>query len=494
MSTGKVLAIGIDAAEAGLVTQLIEQNEMPALGSLLQQGQWLRLRSPAGIGSGTVWPTFMTGTEPTTHGIYSEWRWQPETMSLNRFDGRELTPFWKFTDEKRIRVGVFDVPFALPVGVSDGFEVSEWWAHDSTGAGFQAGPQEILSIVKKAPAHPLSSPRFVNTTPNQERNLKELTEACVAGVRLRGELARTLIREAKPALSLIVFPEIHHAGHKTWHTVEPDHRIYAGNGNNGNTREASLKEVYRAVDREIGELIDLTDRDTTILVFALHGMRPSLGIPSFLGPLLCERGFSQLTNWGSQSWRGRAVSLLAETKRHTPDNVKKLYYKLTPAAATHKLARPTMLPAYDWSQTRAFALPTDQHGWIRINLVGREARGVVALDKYEETCQEIKTQLHGLVDSEGQPLVQKIICTATDAASALVNPLPDLVVHWEDAAFAWPLRIQGSTVQVEPVGRKSTGQHAAEGFCIYHGGVENLGDVVAAKDLGRLITSSIATR
>jgi predicted RNA-binding protein with TRAM domain len=56
------------------------------------------------------------------------------------------------------------------------------------------------------------------------------------------------------------------------------------------------------------------------------------------------------------------------------------------------------------------------------------------------------------------------------------------------------LRIQGSTVQVEPVGRKSTGQHAAEGFCIYHGGVENLGDVVAAKDLGRLITSSIATR
>jgi len=490
MSTGKVLAIGIDAAEAGLVAQLIEQNEMPALGSLLQEGKWLRVQSPAGIGSGTVWPTFMTGTEPTTHGIYSEWRWQPETMSLHRFDGRDLTPFWKVTAE-RMRVGVFDVPFALPVGVSDGFEVSEWWAHDSTGAGVQAGPQEILSVLKKAPAHPLSSPRFVNTTPNQERDLKELTAACVAGVRLRGELARTLIQETKPRLSLIVFPEIHHASHRMWHTVEPDHRIYGGPGNNLNPSVATLQEVYRAADREIGELIDLTDSDTTILVFALHGMRPGLGIPSFLGPLLCERGFSQLTNWRSQSWRGRAVSLLAETKRHTPDGLKKLYYKLTPAAATHKLARPTMLPAYDWSRTRAFALPTDQHGWIRINLVGREAHGIVALDQYEETCQQIKKQLHALIDSEGRPLVQKIIATATDAGSALGNPLPDLVIHWEDAAFAWPLKIQDSQVEVEPVGRKSSGQHAAEGFCIYHGPVENLSEVVAAKDLGGLITSSL---
>lgn len=107
MSTGNdstILAIGIDAAESTLVRQLIEQNEMPALRSLLEEGQWLRVQSPAHIGSGAVWPTFITGSEPTVHGIYSEWGWKPDVMSLSRYNGRHLTPFWKPLASKTLRL------------------------------------------------------------------------------------------------------------------------------------------------------------------------------------------------------------------------------------------------------------------------------------------------------------------------------------------------------------------------------------------------------
>ena len=65
--------------------------------------------------------------------------------------------------------------------------------------------------------------------------------------------------------------------------------------------------------------------------------------------------------------------------------------------------------------------------------------------------------------------MQDITRTAANAESALSNPLPDLVVHWQDAAFASPLKIKDSQVLVEPVGEKFTGQHASEGFCIYRG-------------------------
>lgn len=493
MSTGKsssVLAIGIDAAESTLVRQLIERNEMPALRALLDSGQWLRVQSPAPIGSGAVWPTFITGAEPTTHGVYSEWSWKPGVMGLSRYHGRHLTPFWKGQVQQNIRIGTFDVPFALPVGVSEGFEVSEWWSHDSTGAGLQAGPKEILSLVKSSPAHPLSANRFVNTTPNSQSDLKALGAACIEGARLRGALARTLIEQTSPRLSLMVFPEIHHASHQMWHTVDPHHRIYE----NRNLKVVGplLKDLYRAVDTQIAALLDSRGSGEAILVFALHGMRPALGFPAFLGPLLCERGFSRIANWSSQSWRGRALSLLAETKRHTPEKVKKLYYQLTPTRATHKLARPTMLPVYDWANTRAFSLPTDQYGWIRINLVGREAEGSVALDQYEETCEQLKTLLLCLVNDDGQPLVRDIVSTASSAENALTNPLPDLVVHWQDAALAWPLKIRDSKLQVEPVARKSTGQHASEGFCIYSATNNNFSSgVVEAKDLGRLITQGL---
>jgi len=488
-----VLAIGIDAAEATFVRQLIEQGEMPALRSLLEDGQWLRVDSPAHIGSGAVWPTFMTGVEPAIHGIYSEWSWVPDAMSLTRYHGRNLTPFWKSLAKQNISLGVFDVPFALPVGVSTGFEVCEWWAHDTTGAGLQAGPNEILSLVKQAPAHPLSANRFVDTTPDDLSNLKELTAACIEGVKFRGMLVQRLIRETSPQLSLLVFPEIHHAGHQTWHTAEPDHSFYEGRELSGESAlEALLKEVYRAVDEQIAVLIKLTASDAAVMVFALHGMRPALGFPDFLGPLLCERGFSHLESWTSQTWSRRALSLLSATKRHTPDGLKKLYYKLTPTAITHKLARPTMLPVYDWNTTRAFSLPTDQYGWIRVNLAGREAQGIVSADQYDETCQQLEAMLLGLTTESGASLVRNIVRTAASAKSALGNPLPDLVVHWEDAAFASPLKIKDSKVRAEPVGKKFTGQHASEGFCIYRGHTDwDIGDVIAAKDLSRLLTARL---
>ena len=98
----------------------------------------------------------------------------------------------------------------------------------------------------------------------------------------------------------------------------------------------------------------------------------------------------------------------------------------------------------------------------------------------------------GLVNEDGQPLVENVVRTSANNESAFINPLPDLVVHWQDAAFAWPVKIKDSKVRVEPVGKKSTGQHASEGFCIYRGGDDwGTDGVVAAKDLGRLMISSL---
>ncbi len=489
-----VLAIGIDAAESTLVRQMIEQGELSSLRSLLAAGKWLEVRSPSTIGSGAVWPTFLTGEEPATHGIYSEWKWLPETMSLRRYEGHHLTPFWKTWIERGVSVGVFDVPFAPPIGVTNGFEVCEWWAHDSTAAGLRANPEPVRSLVAEATAHPLSANRFFTSTPESKSNLKELAAACSEGARLRAALVQRLIKQTNPQVSLVVFPELHHAGHQLWHTVARDHWVYNALESNGDSpdRGSLLRDVYRAVDQQIGALVDSVSSDTTVMVFALHGMRPALGFPAFLGPLLCERGFSTLESWSSQSWTGRALSLFAATKRRAPVGLKKLYYQVTPITATYKLARPTMLPAYDWSKTRAFSLPTDQYGWIRINLIGRESRGVVPHDEYDELCAELKQMLLSLASEEGELLVQEVSRTAADAAAARVNPLPDLVVHWRDAAFSSSMKLKGSKVRVQMVSKKSTGQHTTPGFCIYRGNGECGRDgVVDAKDLSGLIAASL---
>lgn len=151
-----------------------------------------------------------------------------------------------------------------------------------------------------------------------------------------------------------------------------------------------------------------------------------------------------------------------------------------------------MLPAYDWQKTREFSLPTDQYGWIRINLIGRESEGIVPAGEYENLRTELEQMLLSLTSENGELLVQDVGRTAVDAVHARDNPLPDLVVHWRDAAFSSVLKIKGSKVQPQIVSRKSTGQHTTPGFCIYRGnGGPGHDGVVDAKDLNRLIAASL---
>jgi len=54
------------------------------------------------------------------------------------------------------------------------------------------------------------------------------------------------------------------------------------------------------------------------------------------------------------------------------------------------------------------------------------------------------------------------------------------------------LKIRNSRVPAQMVGKKSTGQHASPGFCIYRGSDDAaLNGVVAGKDLWRLITAAL---
>jgi predicted AlkP superfamily phosphohydrolase/phosphomutase len=324
--------------------------------------------------------------------------------------------------------------------------------------------------------------------------LKRHGEECLQGAEQRGRLAAQLLSEIPVELSLIVFTEIHHASHRLWHTVEPATRADAtAEPSQESANGSALLEVYREVDRQIGRLVALNGSETTVIVFSLHGMRPANGISSLVEPLLINLGFAHLSGWRTQSWAERARTALAAVKRRTPRPVKDAYYGLMSRSMITRLAQPTMLPAYDWSQTRAFALPTDQHGWIRLNLSGREALGVVDRSEYVETCDAIEEGLRALVTRDGQPLVHDVVRPSIEGGGGVPpRRLPDIVVHWTDAALAKGLRLKDQALETRVIALKQTGQHAPEGFCIVKGGTRPppAGQTIAAGDLHRLIASN----
>jgi predicted AlkP superfamily phosphohydrolase/phosphomutase len=492
----RVLAIGIDAAEPTFVQRLIEEGEMPALKRLLERGAWKRVESTAHIGSGSVWPTFITGTEPREHGLYAEWSWQPCTMSLTRCNGRSLNPFWKSLASEGATIGVLDVPFAPIINLSTGFEVSEWGAHDAVEGHMQISPASLSDLISKTRPHPLQHENIDAGGPDDYERLERVGSTCLDGAKLRGELASRLILETHPEMALVVFTEIHHAEHYFWHTVSPDHPFYKEDRFRGlRDTKPGIRDIYHEVDKQIGRLVEVSGKDAFVMVFSLHGMQPTFGIQAFLAPLLLETNWARLADWSSQSWRERALSLFAKIKRHAPPGLKKLYYKALPRTATVRLAEPTMLPTYDWSRTRAFSLPSDQHGWIRLNLIGREAKGIVQPEQYEEVCRELRQMMMGLMTEDGKRLVRECLITSHSYEDALTQPLPDLIAYYEDAAFDPRLRIKGMTFQPQAIGQKFTGQHALEGFLVAAGqqaGIVPDAPTVSSTELRRMIINSLA--
>jgi predicted AlkP superfamily phosphohydrolase/phosphomutase len=488
----RVLAIGIDAAEPSLIRSHVEAGDMPVLRRLLEEGTWSSVVSPAPIGSGTVWPTFFTGAEPASHGIHSDWCWRPEEMSLVRYDDSRLTPFWKVLADEGTKVGVLDVPFAPLVGLSDGFEIAEWGAHDTFEGRMKFAPDSLSGLLSgELAAHPFSLDG--HRAAHELEGLRKLSTDCLEGARLRGELGLRLMRETQPEFSLIVFPELHHAAHKLWHTLRASTDSFYARDEmaGGRLIEPGLPDLLREIDRQVGRLIEAAGDEVAVLVFSLHGMRPTRGLPAFLERLLGAHSFSRIAGWSAQSWRERGLSLFATLKRRAPSGLKKLYHQRMPQEMTNKLAQPTMIPAYDWAATRAFALPSDQHGWIRINLSGREAKGCVPLERYDETCLEVEEMLRALRTEDDEALVLDVIRTAKTARDALSRVIPDMIIHWADAAFNLPMRIGGLLLEAHPAASGQTGQHAPEGFCITKGIRGFNAQTIPATEINRLIIAAL---
>jgi predicted AlkP superfamily phosphohydrolase/phosphomutase len=124
--------------------------------------------------------------------------------------------------------------------------------------------------------------------------------------------------------------------------------------------------------------------------------------------------------------------------------------------------------AIDWSRTRAYCLPTDLEGYIRVNLRGRESEGIVAPGAdYERACDELTAALLALTDpATGRAAVREVVRTDRAFPGGRRHHLPDLIVIWDAAGLVERLASPaiGTVAMASPDGRPGT--HAAPGFLL----------------------------
>ncbi|PYV92396.1 MAG: hypothetical protein DMG05_04745 [Acidobacteria bacterium] len=432
----KVLVLGIDAANPTLLQHWAEDGTLPNLRSLIARGVVGKTRSIEGFFIGSTWPSFYTGVTPARHGFHYLVQLKPGTYDFYRPAAVGIVrcdPFWSRLSQAGRRVAVLDVPLICVDRSINGIQVVEWGGHDAVYR-FEAWPSHVAETIRsRFGEHPLGpSCDGVRRTPD---DYQVFTDALVRGVRTRADLTRHFLRQGGWDFFMQVFTESHCVGHQCWHLHDVTHPAHdptfvAATGD-------PLRRVYTAIDTAIGEVLAEAG-DALVVVLVPHGMSYWYGAQFLLREILFRLGVAHPP--AAAPARGDLLSTASAGAkwiwRRLPSSIREGLAPLrerlgSPAGRGEGL--PTI--GVDLDLSRCFPLNNGLAvGGIRLNLLGREPKGVLepgaAADAFSNN---LTADLLSVVDERtGRPLVRRVLRTANLYAGEYLEHLPDLLVEWSD--------------------------------------------------------------
>jgi predicted AlkP superfamily phosphohydrolase/phosphomutase len=460
MTVGRVLFVGLDAADIDLIEPWAAAGELPTLQGLLETSIRVDTEGPPGFYVGAIWPTLYTAVNPAEHGVHN---WKQIRLGTYDFEPAPSRPrlahaaFWDVASAAGRRVAVVDAPLAAESPGLNGLQVLEWGDHDSE-LGFATTPPDLADqIAHRFGLHPVQG--NCNQHDRSPREVAAFRDALVDGAGAKAELSRDLLERDDWDLFVTVFSESHCVGHQLWHVHDPNHpkhdpEVATAVGD-------PVLDVYRAVDAGLGRLLAAADDDTTVAVFASHGMGAHHD-PTFLLDAMLER----LEIADNLRAPGRRLRWLA---------------RLGPLGRTAWARRRAALdaridelvgPLEPWNRLW-FQHPNNEvEAGIRLNVVGREPFGRVEPGAhYEGVCERLIGHLHALTDGDtGEPLVRDVLVTRREYGGRHLDEFPDLVVRWNRPAR--PVHRIVSPAAGEVVGDYAgarTGDHHPRGALLLRG-------------------------
>ena len=489
-----VLALGLDAGDPVLLERYMAAGHLPVLSGLRARGAYTRLTTFDYCRAEASNTTFLTGCAPATHGYWSPFRFHPDyRVETTPYEFSDYTPFYGLGPD--YRVAVFDMPQSKLSPMVNGVQVLGWGAHSPRCPSHSSPPELFDEIVSRHGAHPTLRKDDVHSV-GDTAAVARLKRDLETGIERRTAACLDLLGREQWDLFLTYFGEIHSGQHYLWHLSQPDHPLFPYFGTPG---VDPLLELVQAVDRAVGRLVAAVSPDTRVVVFSDHGMESNTtDLPSnvFLPELLYRLSYPGRYGLAKgdpsrapgpvikpsphRSWRSTLYGL-----KHDPNPVtrwlrqhmdtERFHYGIEKRLGMNSVplcpddcplgAQPPMWYHPAWPGMEAFALPSFSEGYVRLNVRGREAQGIVEPERYDEACGRITAELHRLTNPRtGTPAVRHVVRTrvgANDAGGERPSDA-DLIVLWDGV----PMDVvdHPRAGRIGPVPFKRSGSHVHRGF------------------------------
>ena len=475
--SSKIVLIGLEAAEPSLLEQWCDEGHLPVLASLRERWPWFRMMSSTDISSGATWPSVFSGASPAKHGIgfYHRQLKTGTYQPIKKYaDQVKRDPFWVLPSQAGKKIAIFDVPVTYPMKQFNGVHIGGWGV-EAPSWRISSKPDAMMRDIKKRfGRHPLEG--WYQTRPGEINQWRTLLQNLIHGGTTKWAISNNLLDQDSWDLLFTVFSESHWAGHFFWHLMDKDHPEHLSEP--VKVLGDMILNVYRELDKGLSAIVDNLS-ETTVIIFSNTGMGPNYS-GSHLLPEILKRlemtgnhengaSFGSLTNLlPTQRWGPNAVKAIESMVG--PKRIEQVR-RWVPERLWDTWTRRILHLGNNWRNSRAFLVPSDYTGAIRINLKGRESHGLVGPGKdYDDLCDELTREFGALINPEtGKAAVSRIFRVDRMYEGENIGELPDLIVRWTGDA---PVRALSSPRIGTVYGNLSdnrTGAHRPHGFLVAAG-------------------------
>jgi predicted AlkP superfamily phosphohydrolase/phosphomutase len=349
-----------------------EENRLPNLARLLDQGAFLRMDSVHPYVSCVAWSSVMTGKNPGKHGIFGFADCRPGTYDVFIPNSRNLKSkmLWETLSEHGRRVVSIGVPVTYPPREVNGCLVSGFLAPAIEKGTY---PPELGRTLKERGY-------IIDIDAQKARtDLDGLFPDLIETLDRRVETAMYLYDRENWDFFLVHFMETDRLHHFAWEYMEQGHDVYA----------PLFYRFYERLDRHVGSFLEKIDDDVSVIILSDHG-------------------FCSIRKEIYVNYRLEEIGWLAYRpgEKKTMSNI-------------------------DWARTRAFCMDP---GRIYLNLEGRQPEGIVSRGtEYDRLQAKLADELSSLTEPDSGDAVVRNIFTGRELFSGPeADRGPDLVIdsHW----------------------------------------------------------------